>query len=144
MQIECLTLDGHKIRVDEDCEVVEPQNDKGDYIDSHIREVVPSAIMELLTKGRLRITRSDPGSRVTRGSPDNFERELRAGGIGLRVTRSVAENFGRESRAGPLGLRVTRDASKRERRSGLGLRVTRSGEKDEKSGPGIVDYFGRI
>ena len=106
----------------------------------------------------MRVTRGDVGLRVTRGEPGLFDRERRAGRLGLRVTRKSAENFEPsplEKRESPLGLRVTRDDSKRDRQIGVGLRVTRSdhvnmdgfksAEKLEGKSPrGIVDYFGRI
>ena len=51
VQKECVTLDGHDIKVDEDC--VESQHDQGDYIDSHIREGMSDTIMRMLTKGEI-------------------------------------------------------------------------------------------
>ena len=51
--IECLAFDGDEVRVNEDCVSIEPQNDKGDYIDSHILKLMPNAVMRMLTKGQL-------------------------------------------------------------------------------------------
>ena len=53
VSIECLILDGHEIRVDEDCILTEPQDDQGDYIDRHILEEMPNVIMRMLSKGEI-------------------------------------------------------------------------------------------
>ena len=53
MPIDCLTLNGDEIIIDEECNSIEPQSSQGDYIDGRILEEMPNIIMRMLTKGEI-------------------------------------------------------------------------------------------